>query len=290
MTTVLKVFNAKAPAPVFLCDFSPPRGADFTELEPARQLQADFICIAYNPGRSVRVDSLAAAAYVERSFGKRAIFNLSTRDTNKLALQTHLLGAQVLGVPNVLVIKGDGFSKKDLSRVKTVFDFKPTELVASIIGMNAGTDFRGLKLREPASLCVGAAVDLTKPAKSEAALTYRKVEAGAHFLVTQLVFRFQQIETWLDAYQQLTGQALDLPVFYGLPVLEKDSLIYGEMPEQVRRDLDAGRPGSDIALEQFYSFCEQGVRGFYVIPPILRGGARNYGLAAEFLNVANTAD
>jgi 5,10-methylenetetrahydrofolate reductase len=287
MTTVVEVFGAKTPVPVFLCDFSPPRGADLAELESVRQLQADFTCVAYNPGRSVRVDSLAVAAYLEHSFNKQAIFNLSPRDANKLALQTHLLGAEVLGVSNVLVIKGDNFSKKDLSRVKTVSDFKATELVTSIIEMNSGTDFRGLKLRQPTSFCVGAAVDLTQPSKSEAELTYRKVEAGAHFLVTQLVFQYQQIEMLLDAYHKLAGQALDLPVFYGLPVLEKDSLIYGDMPEQVRRDLDAGRAGSDIALEQFHSFSEQGIRGFYVIPPILRGGARNYRLAAEFLKAAN---
>ena len=99
--------------------------------------------MAYNPGNSVRVDSLAAAAYVKRCFGKPVIFNLSTRDKNTLALQTHMLGAQVWDVPNVLVVHDDGFSEKDRSRVQLVFEFKPGELVASIVGMNAGLIFLG---------------------------------------------------------------------------------------------------------------------------------------------------
>jgi hypothetical protein len=170
--------------------------------------------------------------------------------------------------------------------VRSVFDFKPTELIASITAMNAGTDFKAQKLRQPTALCVGAAVDLNRPAKEEAALTIRKVEAGAQFLVTQLVFRVDQIRGWLDACQELTGRPLELPVFYGLPVLEKDSLVYGEMPDVVRRDLDAGRPGADIALEQYRAFRERGIRGFYVIPPILRTGARNYNAAHDFLSKA----
>jgi 5,10-methylenetetrahydrofolate reductase len=282
VSTVVEIFNSKHPAPVFLCDFSPPRGPDVAGLDPARQLDADFICIAYSPGKSVRVDSMAAAVYLQRFLGKRAIFNLSPRDMNKLALQTHLVGAQVLGVPNVLVIQGDSFSEKEKGLVKPVLDFKAVEFIASITAMNAGTDFRGLKLRQAAALCAGAAVDLTKPAAAEAALTRRKVEAGAQFLVTQLVFGFQQIRAWLDAYERIANKPLELPVFYGLPVLEKESLIYGEMPTQVRRDLDQGRPGSEIAYELFESLRQEGLRGFYVIPPILRGGARNYDAARDF--------
>jgi hypothetical protein len=205
---------------------------------------------------------------------------------NKLSLQTHLVGAQVLGVPNVLVVQGDGFSEKERGLVKPVFDFTPTGLVASISAMNTGIDFKGSKLRQATALCAGAAVDLTKPATTEAALTHRKVVAGAQFLVTQLVFDFQRVREWLDAYHQVAGRSLEVPVFYGLPVLEKESLIYGDMPERVRRDLDQGRPGPEIALEQYQSFLKQGIRGFYVIPPILRNGARNYEAAREFLTGA----
>jgi homocysteine S-methyltransferase len=282
MSTVVEVYNSRPAAPVFLCDFSPPRGPDFAALAPARHLDADFICMACNPGRAVRADSLAAACYVQQSLGRQAVFNLSTRDMNKLGLETHLIGAQFLGVPNVLVVRGDGFPEKERGLVKPVFDFTPVELVASITAMNSGRDFRGLKLRQPTALCVGAAVDLTKPPESEAALTRRKVEAGAQFLVTQLIFSFQQIEPWLAAYERLAGKALDLPVFYGLPVLENESMVYGEMPEQVRRELAQGRPGPEIAFEQFQAMRERGVRGFYVIPPILRTGARNYDAAMEF--------
>ena len=62
--------------------------------------------MAYNPGRSVRLGSMAAAAIIQRDTGRLAIFNLATRDMNKLALQTRLLEAQALGVDNVLILRG----------------------------------------------------------------------------------------------------------------------------------------------------------------------------------------
>jgi hypothetical protein len=76
----------------FICDFSPPRGAGPEGVAPAREIEADYICVAYNPGKAVRVDSAAMAAAIKREVGREVVFNLATRNMNKLALQSHLLG------------------------------------------------------------------------------------------------------------------------------------------------------------------------------------------------------
>ena len=104
--------------PVFICDFSPPRFADWNVVQRAGELSADFLCVAYNPGKAVRVDSAMLASAIKTHTGKETVFNLATRDMNRLALQTHLLGAQMLGLENVVVVKGDNFSGRDLERVK----------------------------------------------------------------------------------------------------------------------------------------------------------------------------
>ena len=75
-----------------------------------KRVDADFVSVAYSPGRSVRVDSTAMAQVIGLSGDQDVIFSLAPRDMNKLALQNHLLGAQALGLENVVVLGGDDFT------------------------------------------------------------------------------------------------------------------------------------------------------------------------------------
>ena len=84
----------------FICDFSPPRSGDPSVLQQA-SIDADFISVAYNPGRAVRVNSAMLAAAIKQHVAKDVVFTLATRDMNKLALQSQMLGAQLLGLENL---------------------------------------------------------------------------------------------------------------------------------------------------------------------------------------------
>ena len=132
---------------VFISDFSPLKSGSFDSIKTIQGLDVDYICVAYNPGKVVRADSAMLAYSIKQHLQKDVIFNLSTRDMNKLALQSHLLGAQMLGLENVVVVKGDDFTERDLSRVKDVSDFKPTELIEAIAAMNEGKDFKGFNVK-----------------------------------------------------------------------------------------------------------------------------------------------
>ncbi len=281
--TVTDKCDAQGDETLFLCDFSPPRGADTATLERARGLDADFICVAYNPGRAVRVDSAALAYSIKQQTGKDVIFNLATRDMNKLALQTHLLGAQMLGLENLVVVKGDGFTAKDHERVKGVDDFSPTGLLKALTAMNEGTDFRGSTLRAATEFCIGASIDLSRDIKMEAELTHRKVLAGAQFFITQPVFSAEEIKRFLEAYHTISGDEIAQPIFFGLQVLEKDGVLFSSVPQGVRQELEKGRDGADIALELRQEFSELGIKRIYLVPPILKGGARNYEAAQRVL-------
>ena len=271
---------------VFICDFSPPRAADPDALENAREIDADFICVAYAPGRAVRVDSAMLAHSIKHNTGKDVIFNLATRDMNKLALQSHLLGAQMVGLENVVVIKGDAFTERDLSRVKDVSDFTPTGLMAALESMNRGTDFRGSKLGSATDFCIGASIDLGRGVEREAALTHHKASSEVDFFITQPVFSTQEIASFMGAYRAISGEGISQPIFYGLQVLVKDGVIFSSVPEGIRQDLEKGREGTDIALEMLHSFLDFGIRRIYLVPPILRGGARDYGAARKVLEAA----
>lgn len=286
MTTVIEAHRTTTHRPVFLCDFSPPRSADTSFLADARNLSADFLCVAYSPGRAVRADSAFVAHTIKQNTGKGVIFNLSTRDMNKLALQMHLLGASMLGLENVVVLRGDDFSEQDSQRVKAVHDFTVTGLIKAIVDLNKGIDFRGRRLDKATSLCVGATFDLAKGIEREAKLAHKKVLAGAQFFITQPTFDPRQIETFDETYRQIAGEHMSAPVFWGLQVLAHDGVAFGQAPQHLLAQLEKGRSGPEIALELLGQFRSIGVRGIYLVPPIFKGGTRDYKAAQAVLSAA----
>lgn len=271
---------------VFICDYSPPRTADPVSLSPVAELDTDYICVAYNPGRRVRVDSAMCAAALKHHSGRDVIFNLSPRDMNKLALQSHLLGAQMLGLDNVLVVHGDPFTEKDLTAVSSVRDYKATELIQAIQSMNQGLDYKGSQLDTATNLCIGASIDLGRGIEREAALTHRKVLAGADFFITQPVFTVDEIRAFEAAYAQTAGTDLTVPVFWGVQILQQGGVIFSSVPEAVRAELAGGRAGVEMALDQVRLWQAADIRTFYLIAPILRGGARNYAAAQQVMATA----
>ena len=254
----------------FICDFSPPRAGDAALLRQAA-IDADFISVAYNPGRAVRVNSAMLAAAIKQQVDKEVSFTLATRDMNKVALQSQLLGAQLLGLENVIVVQGDPFTPRDLERVKAAADVTPTGLIAAITGMNQGLDFRESQLRAPTDFCVGATVDLGRGIQKEAGLAVRKARAGAQFFITQPIFDVADAAHFQDAYSQTSGDALRLPVFFGLQILEADGIIFSSVPQEVQDQLAGGRSGVEIALELYQKFQESGLHNIYLVPPIRRG-------------------
>ena len=283
MPTVAQRRAEDPQAVLFICDFSPPRGSDPQLLEPARDLDADFISVAYNPGKSTRVNSAFAAHWIKENAGKDVLFTLATRDMNKVAVQSLLLGAELAGLQNVVVVKGDEFTDRDLASVKPVDDFKPTELLSAIESMNSGLDFRGGKLRSPTRFCVGASIDLGRDIERETRLTRRKVEAGAQFFLLQALFYPRRLRDFLDGYAQRYGEDLAVPVFCGVQVMVPDSLVFGDIPPWVTEGLARGRPGVEIAIQVLQQFLDEGFRSIYLVPPILKGGRRDYEAAQRVL-------
>lgn len=267
----------------FICDFSPPRAGDPALLAPAAGLDVDFISVAYNPGRAVRVNSAMLAAAIRQQGGKEVVFTLATRDMNKLALQSQLLGAQLLGLANVIVVQGDPFSERDLAQVKAVADLTSSQLITSIARMNQGEDYRSSQLRAPTDFCIGATVDLGRGIRREARLAHRKARAGAQFFITQPVFDAGDAARFRDSYATGAGEPLTLPVFFGLQVLEPEGILFSSVPQHFRDELTRGRSGVELAVELYRQFQENGIHNIYLVPPIRRGGARNYAAAQEVL-------
>mgnify|MGYP001280437796 FL=1 len=91
------------------------------------------------------------------------------------------------------------------------------------------------------------------------------------------------VARYRESYAYQAGKAGILPVYFGLQILEKDGVLFSSVPESVYGELEEGRSGIDIALELYQKFQEARLNNIYLMPPIKRGGARNYEAAKEFL-------
>jgi homocysteine S-methyltransferase len=283
MTKIVERYAEFTDRVLFVCDFSPPRGSDPGLLAAAGRLDADFVSLAYNPGKSTRVNSVAAAHWIKTNLDKDVVFTLATRDMNKVAVQSLLLGAELLGLENVVIVRGDALSRRETSLLKPVADYTPTGLLRAVGEMNRGIDFKGLKLRAPTDLCAGATFDLSKGIERELELTRRKVQAGAQFLISQPTFDPSIPRGFIQRYADRYGEELSVPVFHGVQVMVPDSLVFGQVPEWITADLDKGRSGSDMAVQVLREFEEAGFRSIYLVAPVIKGGRRDYDAAQATL-------
>lgn len=264
--------------PAVICDISPPRSGNPADL-PDFFPEADFLLVGYCPGRAARADSAMVAAQIQRQRGRETALTLITRDQNRLALQAHLLGAQLLGLHNVVVAAGDPFPPADAKQPKAVDDYRPTELIAAIAALNQGRDFRDTALAAPTDFCIGATVDLGRGLRREAELTRRKIAAGAHFLITQPIYDPAIAAKFQAAYAAAAGEKLPVPIFYGLQVLEPGGLAFGPTPAASWAEVAAGRSPVEQALEWGAAFRAAGLHNIYLLPGIHPGGRRNYAAA-----------
>lgn len=129
------------------------------------------------------------------------IFQLTCRDRNRLALQSDLLSAWVLGIRNVLALTGDHPTLGDHPEAKPVFDLDSVSLLRVISRLNEGSDMRGNQLKGAPDFYPGAVVN--PGADTEAALEMqiirmeKKIEAGARFFQTQGIFDLDLFERFM---------------------------------------------------------------------------------------------
>ena len=276
MTTIIEHRLRDPGAVLFVADFSPPRGTDPSLLQGARYLDADYISVNYSPGKSARINSAFAASWIKQNTGKEVMFSLSTRDMNRVAMQGLLMGADMMDLENVVVLKGDSFTEGELAITKPVDDYVPTGLIGAIAEMNSGIDYKGLQLNNPTSFCIGATIDLGRGLDRQVALTRKKVEAGAQFFLLQALFYPERLAEFLQRYEERYGEELSSLVCCGVQIVVEDGITFGDPPDWVTSALRKGRSGEDVAVDVASRYLDAGHRSLYLLAPVHRGGRRDY--------------
>jgi methylenetetrahydrofolate reductase (NADPH) len=149
----------------------------------------DAVNVTDNPGASVMPSSMAGAVLAQRA-GLEPVMQLTCRDRNRIALQSDLLGAGLLGIPNVLLLTGDHPRFGDHPGAKPVFDLDSVNLVGAARALrDNGRLMGGRTLTPPPSWLIGAVENpFAAPQAFRAARLAKKVAAGAEFVQTQFVF------------------------------------------------------------------------------------------------------
>ncbi len=276
MTTLVELVTKNNQKPFIVCDVSPPRGGSTQLLDVIADVTPDMFFVAANPGRSVRVSSSSVAQWIESNTKIPALFAMTTRDMNKTAMQTTLLGAHVMGLRNLVVVKGDNFTTTRGCADVSVKGFTPTEFIRSVKKLNKRTDFTGRVLSEPTDFCVGSTLDTSRDWGSEISLTAKKIRCGSDFLIAQPNFDPVVTKQFLEQYKGNQRSELKVPIMWGVQIMSRDSISFTDVPEQVTKELALGNAGYEIALDMIHKYQEIGIKHFYLVPPIFPGGRRDY--------------
>jgi methylenetetrahydrofolate reductase (NADPH) len=148
----------------------------------------------------VGMSSLAAALAMAGA-GAEPIYQIVTRDRNRIAIQSDLLGAASLGIKNVLCLSGYHQSLTGCPESTNVYDIDSIQLIAAIKALSEkGVLIDGKKVAGEFSMLIGAVVNPdVRPLELNILRLAKKVQAGAAFLQTQAVFNTESFEEWLKA-------------------------------------------------------------------------------------------
>ena len=273
---------------VITAELMPPRGGSpVRSLKIAQLLKDKVHAVNITDGsRAVmRMCSLAMSKLLLEN-GIEPIMQISCRDRNKIALQSDILGANALGIKNILCITGDSVKAGDQQETKAVHEFESVRLLKQIQTFNQGIDptFEQLPDKKT-NIFAGAAVDPScRNQKSLKSRTRKKKEAGANFLQTQIVMD----RNCLINFCKEISNPLELPVIAGVFLLKsyKNALFINKyvpganIPENILNRLkeakDPLKEGILIASEQAKDFINiaegihiMAVKAEHLIPEII---------------------
>ena len=262
-------------------EMDPPRGAEpgsFVEkAQWLKENEVDFINVADGPRASARMSALSFALLLEQHVGIEAILHYQCRDRNLIGIQADLLGAQALGLRNILAVTGDPPKLGDYPHATPVFDVDSIGLVRILARMNVGQDLAANALGPALPFHIGVAANPgARDLDAEVEKFRKKVDAGAEFCMTQPVYDPRYLERFLEAVKDCR-----LPTLVGiLPLVSSRNaeFLHNEVPgmsvpDDVRRRLadapdkaSAQGVGVDVARESLRA-ARDIAEGAYLMPP-----------------------
>ncbi len=261
----------------------PPKGADPKTIRTkARILKGfvDSVNVTDNQTGVVRLSSFAACVLLKKE-GIDPVLQMTTRDRNRIALQSDVLGASAVGIRNILCLSGDHQSFGNQPQAKGVFDVDSIQLVQIVQQMrDKGLIAGGEVLSEPPRLFIGAVANpFADPFAYRVVRLGKKVSAGAEFIQTQCIYNIQRFAEWMKMVRDM-GLHEKVGILGGITPLKSARMaeymsrqVAGmDVPEEVinrMRSVPAAeqrKEGMRIAVETINALQEiEGVRGIHIM-------------------------
>jgi methionine synthase / methylenetetrahydrofolate reductase (NADH) len=269
---------------VLSVQIDPPLGGSYDGMiEVARAIKgsgnAGWVDINDNATARAAASALMLSIEIERVAGVETIPHLTTRDATIMGLESQLLGAHACGIRNVLAVTGDPPEVGDYPGSRGVYEIDSIGLTRLMARLNQGEDYNGRAIDAATSFYIGVAVNpAADDLDNELERFQQKVDAGAHFAMTQILFDLD----YMDRFVELLGGEWPIPVLVGIFPVWSHQLalrLHNEVPGIVVPDRvlnalrDAGAGAGEIGMQIGHELLEGShdrAQGAYVVAPFRR--------------------
>ncbi len=261
----------------------PPRGSDPDAITKKAELikdHVDAINITDNQTSVTRMCSLAACIRI-KLMGLDPVLQMVTRDRNRIALQSDILGAASYDIANILCLSGDHQSFGDCAQGQNVHDLDSMQLVQTARHMrDEGKFLGGDDIKRPPQMFVGAAANpFADPFEIRVPRLAKKIKAGAEFIQTQCIYNLDKFEEWMKLtrdrglHEQVYILAGMTPMkSAGMAKYMKNRVPGMDVPDELVKRLSdtpkekQAEEGIKICIEDIQRLKEvEGVSGFHVM-------------------------
>ena len=261
----------------------PPRGSIAEEVKEKGMMikdHVDAVNVTDNQTAMTRMSSLAACVHL-KLMGIEPVLQMVTRDRNRVALQSDILGAASFGINNILCLSGDHQSFGDCAQGQNVHDLDSMQLVQTVRHMrDEGKFLGGDDIKCPPKLFVGAAANpFADPFEIRVPRLAKKINCGAEFIQTQCIYNLDKFKEWIRRARDrgLTEQTYIMAGMtpmksVGMAKYMKSKVPGMDVPDEIIKRLAGvekgkqAQEGIDICVEHIQELKEvEGVSGFHVM-------------------------
>jgi len=268
---------------VVTSECGPPRGAVPEIIKEKAELlkgYADAVNVTDNQTAMVRMSSFAACVFLKQ-MGLNPILQMVTRDRNRLAMQSDILGAYAHGIDTMLCLSGDHPHFGDHPEALNVHDLDSIQFIQMVKTMRDEGKFQGgADILNPPKMFIGAAANpFADPFELRVARLSKKINAGVDFIQTQCIYNIDKFEKWMKG---VTDRGLHKKVYIlagitpmksaGMARYMKKKVPGMDVPDEiVKRIADVPQKkqadeGIKICVETIQRLKEvEGVHGFHIM-------------------------
>jgi 5,10-methylenetetrahydrofolate reductase/ferredoxin len=253
----------------------PPKGVNVElQLGYAENLKSyvTAVNVNENPASVMRTNSLSMCSlFIQR--GIEPVLHITSRERNRLAIQSELLGASILGIKNVMVMTGDHQSMGDHKEAKPVYDVDSVQLLRLITEMMGGKDYNGNDLDGAPQFYPGAVVNPGGQLPEMQILKMRKKAlAGARFSITQAIFDLEKLADFLKMKGEIDAFIIAgiIPLKSGKMARFMNSNVPGiKVPEKLIEIMDKSKNKTQDSIaiaRDLVQGCRQLCQGVHLMP------------------------